>query len=143
MNEFQSIGRKIKAARTSMGYSQAELAKKCGYEKSSMSRIESGEIDLPVSKIKKFSKVLKVPVDYLIGDYLVESDRDPVKLIQSLPKEQQEAIMKLIERQIDIQEAEQWQQLSGTEEDGASESAKEEKSDPSHQRRQDDLEGVK
>lgn len=123
MNEFQSIGRKIKAARTSMGYSQAELAKICGYEKSSLSRIESGEIDLPVSKIKKFSKVLKVPVDYLIGDYLVESERDPVKIIQSLPKEQQEAIMRLIERQIDIQEAEQWQQQNGTGKDGASESA--------------------
>lgn len=122
MEEFYAIGRKVKAARKSLGLTQKELAEKTGYTESGISRIEKGEIDLPVSKIKVLATTLRVPVDYLIGDYLFQKEQDPAELIKSLPKEQREMILKLIDNQIAKMEAEAWQQQNGTERDGGSES---------------------
>lgn len=120
MNQFYAIGKKIKAARKNLGMTQKELAIRTGYTESGISRIEKGEIDLPVSKIKTLSQTLRVPVDYLIGDYLVEVESDPAELLRSLPKEQQQEILKMIEQQINAQEAEKWQKQSGMEKDGES-----------------------
>lgn len=120
MNQFYAIGKKIKAARKNLGMTQKELAIRTGYTESGISRIEKGEIDLPVSKIKTLSQTLRVPVDYLIGDYLVEVEADPAELLRSLPKEQQQEILKMIEQQINAQEAEKWQKQNGTEKDGGS-----------------------
>ena len=122
MEEFYAIGKKVKAARKSLGLTQKELAEKTGYTESGISRVEKGEIDLPVSKIKILATTLRVPVDYLIGDYLFQKEQDPAELINSLPKDQREMILKLIDQQIAKQEAEAWQQQNGTENDGDSES---------------------
>lgn len=120
MNQFYAIGKKIKAARKNLGMTQKELANRTGYTESGISRIEKGEIDLPVSKIKSLSQTLRVPVDYLIGDYLVEVESDPAELLRSLPKKQQQEILNMIEQQINAQEAEKWQKQNGMEEDGGS-----------------------
>lgn len=122
MEEFYAIGKKVKAARKSLGLTQKELAEKTGYTESGISRVEKGEIDLPVSKIKVLATTLRVPVDYLIGDYLFQKEQDPAELINSLPKDQREMILKLIDQQIAKQEAEAWQQQNGTANDGDSES---------------------
>ena len=90
-----------------------------------------------------FSSVLRVPVDYLIGDYLVESTETPEEQFNRLDADVREELIAEMLNIMKKKEAEKWQQLNGMEKDGASESAKEEKSDPSHPRRQDDLEGVK
>ena len=121
MEEFYAIGKKVKAARKSLGLTQKELAEKTGYTESGISRVEKGEIDLPVSKIKVLANTLRVPVDYLIGDYLFQKEQDPAELIKSLPKDQREMILKLIDQQIAKQEAEAWQQQNGTVNDGDSE----------------------
>lgn len=118
MEEFYTIGKKVKAARKALGLTQKELAEKTGYTESGISRVEKGEIDLPVSKIKILSTTLRVPVDYLICDYLFQKEQDPAELINSLPKDQREMILKLIDQQIAKQEAEAWQQQNGTEKDG-------------------------
>jgi transcriptional regulator with XRE-family HTH domain len=50
------------------GMSQDELAKRCGYEGRSMvSRVESGRVDLPLSKVDLFAKALGVSPAYLAG----------------------------------------------------------------------------
>ena len=143
MTEFEPIGSKIRAARLAAGLTQKEPGDKAGYTFSTISRIEKGEIDLPISKIKMFSSVLRVPVDYLIGDYLVESTETPEEQFNRLDADVREELIAEMLNIMKKKEAEKWQQLNGMEKDGASESAKEEKSDPSHPRRQDDLEGVK
>lgn len=122
MEEFYAIGKKVKAARKSLGLTQKELAEKTGYTESGISRVEKGEIDLPVSKIKVLATTLRVPVDYLIGEYLFQKEQDPAELIKSLPKDQREMILKLIDQQIAKQEAEAWQQQNGTASAGDSES---------------------
>ena len=63
-----SIGEKIKARRTELKWSQRELSDKMGYSNhSTIARIESGTVDIPQSKIVRFSEVLGVSVGYLMG----------------------------------------------------------------------------
>lgn len=62
------IGEKIRLRREELGMSQDELAKKCGYaSRVSISKIESGERDVPKSKIELFARALRVLPEYLMG----------------------------------------------------------------------------
>lgn len=62
------IGEKIRLRREELGMSQDELAKKCGYaSRVSISKIESGERDVPKSKIEVFARALRVLPEYLMG----------------------------------------------------------------------------
>lgn len=59
---------RIRMLRMNKGMSQDELAKRCGYEGRSMiSRVESGRVDLPLSKVDLFAKALGVSPAYLAG----------------------------------------------------------------------------
>ena len=58
----------IKRERIEKGMSQEELARKVGYaDKTMISRIENGKIDLTQSKIEEFAKVFGVTAGYLMG----------------------------------------------------------------------------
>lgn len=59
----------IKKFRQMYGISQAELAKKTGYtDRSSIAKIERGDVDLPQSKIMAFAKALNITPGELMGD---------------------------------------------------------------------------
>lgn len=59
----------IKTKRTQLGITQAELAQKLGYaDKSMISKIESGKVDLPLSKIIEFANILHVDASELMGN---------------------------------------------------------------------------
>lgn len=63
-----SFGQRIKAMRLKNDLTQSELAEKMGYsEKSSIARIEHGQVDLPASKVEEFSNVLHCSITYLMG----------------------------------------------------------------------------
>lgn len=68
-NDFLiSLGSRIKSLRLFNNLTQTELAEKTGYkEKSSIARIEHGDVDLPLSKIEEFAKVLGCKPSYLMG----------------------------------------------------------------------------
>lgn len=58
----------IRQKRIELGLSQSELAEKIGYsDKSMISRIENGIIDLPQSKIVEFAKILNTSPGALLG----------------------------------------------------------------------------
>lgn len=60
--------RNIKQLREDKGLSQDELAKKTGYtSRSSIAKIEKGEVDLPRSKIIAFAEALDTTPSYLMG----------------------------------------------------------------------------
>lgn len=60
--------RNIKNRRIELGMSQEDLAKKTGYtSRSSIAKIEKGEVDLPQSKILAFAKALNMPAGDLMG----------------------------------------------------------------------------
>ena len=60
------IGEKIKQRRKELRWSQRDLAEKMGYNHSTITRIETGKIDIPQSRIVQFSEVLGVSIAYLM-----------------------------------------------------------------------------
>lgn len=65
---MEDLYKNIKARRLELGMSQEELAQKVGYtSRSTIARIERGDIDLPQSKILDMAKALKVTPSYLMG----------------------------------------------------------------------------
>ena len=72
-----SIGEKIKNRRMELRWSQRDLSNKMGYSNhSTIARIESGTVDIPQSKIVKFSEVLGVSIGYLMGWEETEKKND-------------------------------------------------------------------
>ena len=63
----------IKKYRLEMKLSQSELAKRTGYtDRSSIAKIEKGDVDLPQSKIMIFASALNVSPGVLMGDTGIE-----------------------------------------------------------------------
>ena len=59
---------KIKSRRKELGMSQQRLAQKVGYsDRSSIAKIEKGQVDLSISKIYAFAKALKISPVELTG----------------------------------------------------------------------------
>lgn len=82
----------IRDRRKDLNMSQDSLAKLVGYtSRSTIARIENGEIDLPQSKIVEFAQALRVTPAYLMGwVYDSEEGITPTTLFESLePIEQQ------------------------------------------------------
>lgn len=62
-----TIGERIKERRIELGYTQDELAKKCGYKsRSSINKIELSR-NLPLPKIEKMARALECTESYLMG----------------------------------------------------------------------------
>ena len=58
----------IKRYRKAAGFTQEEMARRTGYtDRSSIARIEKGEIDLPQSKIKQFAEAFGISPGELMG----------------------------------------------------------------------------
>lgn len=79
-----TTGERIKRRRLELGWSLRELAKRMGYaNQSTISRIESGVIDIPQSKVVKFAEVMGTTVAYLMGwdkQIQIEIKEEPVDL---------------------------------------------------------------
>ena len=68
---------RIRMLREMRGMSQDELAKKVGYNGRSMiSRIESGQIDLQISKVEAIAVALGVGTPYLFGTDEHQENKD-------------------------------------------------------------------
>jgi transcriptional regulator with XRE-family HTH domain len=59
---LMKLGTGIRNIRKQKNISQQQLAGLCAFEKASMSRIESGKINVSVLTLKKISKALKRPM---------------------------------------------------------------------------------
>ena len=58
----------IKKYRNERGMSQERLAELMGYsEKSMISKIENGQVELGIGKIMRFAEIFGVPADVLMG----------------------------------------------------------------------------
>ena len=59
---LKKIGSRIKQIRLEQGISQQELAARLDYEKSNMSRLESGTVNPTIATLFKVSKALNIPL---------------------------------------------------------------------------------
>lgn len=74
-----NIGEKIKQRRKELGWSQRELAKRLGYSNhTTLTKIESGKVDINQSKVVLFAEVLRTTPAYLIG--LEEDKKNPATM---------------------------------------------------------------
>ena len=65
VNESQlyiDVGKKIKEFRERIGISQQELADRCNFEKSNVSRIEAGRTNLTLKSLFLISRALDIPL---------------------------------------------------------------------------------
>lgn len=65
---LKKIGQKIKIIRQQKGISQQELAAMINYEKSNMSRLESGGTNPTILTLDKIAKALGVEISALLDD---------------------------------------------------------------------------
>lgn len=72
-----NIGEKIKQRRKELKWSQRDLAERMGYNHSTITRIETGKIDIPQSRIVQFAEVLQTSIAYLMG-WEEEIKADPI-----------------------------------------------------------------
>ncbi len=90
----------IKKLRKQAKMSQEDLAKRVGYtDRSSIAKIESGEVDLSQSKIKAFADVFNVTPQYLMGYDQPSENANPPEGMILVPqfKTAQEAIKFILE----------------------------------------------
>lgn len=65
---YTCMGQRIKQRRTTMGYTQDELASKLGLQKSAIAKYENGRVDnIKRSIIEKMANILECDPSYLIG----------------------------------------------------------------------------
>ena len=98
------VGTLIKQRRMELGLSQKELAERCGYaDRSAISRIESGERDIPVRQLKKIAEALGMEAE----DLLVETiKQDYAYYFTHRPKQKDiDEIVAILERKPDISRA--------------------------------------
>ena len=78
-NEFtesskENLYKNIRHLRIRNGMSQSELAELAGYtDRSSIAKIEAGEVDLSLSKIRTFAKIFNVTASELIEEDMNEN----------------------------------------------------------------------
>lgn len=56
------VGKRIREIRESKGISQQELAAKCNFEKSNMSRLEAGRVNPTLATLEKVVLALEVDI---------------------------------------------------------------------------------
>ena len=86
----------IRAKRLELGLSQTQLAELIGYkDKTAISRIERGLVDIPQSKLELFARALKTTPGDLMGTTETVEDQVSV-LLGSLNKEGQDKVLEYI-----------------------------------------------
>lgn len=111
----------IKARRRELGMSQEELANKVGYtSRSTIARVEKGEIDISRTKIIAFAQALKTTPAELMGwtddtdedwfmptttfDELQPYEQEILKQVQKLSTGNQIAVLGIVNQLIEAQE---------------------------------------
>lgn len=93
-----TINEIIKERRIELGISQDELAKRTGYtNRSSIARIESGEIDLPYSKIVLISKALSLDPLVFFDDDEFQKQRQASEMFGKLTPAQRDAAVHFVQ----------------------------------------------
>lgn len=100
------IGEKIRNRRMELGWSQRDLASKMGYtNNSTIAKIEQGKTDVTQSRVIQFSKVLNVPIAYLMDwddgtkkpslDKLTLTERELLllDLFRQIPEKEQDLVL--------------------------------------------------
>ena len=110
------IGQKIKAARLSKGYTQEELGKIMGVQKSAVAKWECGRVvNIKRSVLMKLSEVLEIPPHELIGNFaeekkptnnseLSESKKKLMMFLETVPDEKIDYVIRILSTILEAEE---------------------------------------
>ena len=117
---MEHIGIRIKALREERNMSQTQLAIKTGYtDRTSISKIESGKIDIAQTKLSVFAQALGTSVETLMGldktpnnsekpttlnTDLTESERALLDLFSRVPADKQNLVVQMIRAALESQQ---------------------------------------
>ena len=100
------IGHRIRNRRIELEWSQRDLADKMGCNHSTITRIETGKIDIQQSRIVQFAEVLNVSIAYLMGwdeeettpntDMVSTKKQALIDFVMSVPDDKAEMILRVI-----------------------------------------------
>ena len=154
--ELEEFGRRVREYRLQKRLSQQELADRVGYKgKDMISRIESGQTNIPMPKAVEIANALGVKLSDLTGSWkYVEPDRtlpagsfhggnvrpDIVPVVEELKELDPSNIARVKAYIQALRSVQTWRQLNGTVKDGESESALMGQLDLSHVRPLDEEE---
>ena len=62
------LSKKIYELRMSFGWTQVQLAQRLGVDRSTISKYECGERQIPIGNIVPLAKILRVSTDFLLGN---------------------------------------------------------------------------
>jgi transcriptional regulator with XRE-family HTH domain len=91
----EKLGENLRILRILRNYSQEGLANKLGKTQNWLSKIEKGEIDIPLSYLTELSKELGVSIDFIItfektqilnNEPIIEQDKTLNEILQLLKK---------------------------------------------------------
>ena len=103
------IGQKIKAARLSKGYTQEELGKIMGVQKSAVAKWECGRVvNIKRSVLMKLSEVLEIPPHELIGNFaeekkptnkseLSEKEKKLMDFLETVPDDKVDYVIRIMQ----------------------------------------------
>lgn len=96
------LGDKIRKYRKSIGMTQSELAEKVGYtNRSTLTHIEKGLIDIPTEKLHLIAQALGVSVSDLLEDNKKKAYNEPYHVDTSfLSSEEQQELKSLLDMNI-------------------------------------------
>ena len=93
-----TIGEIIRERRIELEISQDELAKRAGYtNRSSIARIEAGEIDLPYSKIVLIARALNLDPMVFFSDDEYQKQREAGAIFEKLTPAQRDAAILFVQ----------------------------------------------
>ncbi len=69
----QQVGKNIRGIRTSAGLTVTALAAEASVTKSTLSKIENGQVSAPISTLMRVARALEVP----LADFFYEAEKDP------------------------------------------------------------------
>ena len=82
---MKEVGKRLKALRESVGFSQVKMAEAIGSTQSSINRYENGQSTPPVELFRRYADYFDVSMDYIFG----RTDNPQGKLYEYKPKIQQ------------------------------------------------------
>lgn len=65
-DDYKGFVKRLKKAREVSGLTQVQAAKKLGATQAYISKVESGQLRVDVSQLKKFAKIYKQSTDYFL-----------------------------------------------------------------------------
>ena len=79
---LKEFGTRIKQLRQMQGWTQKQLAEKCGYKSgssnSTINKIETGKSDISISKLMGFAEIFGVSTSYLLGEGDAEAETEKI-----------------------------------------------------------------